>query len=91
MILANHPDLQVQAVAAALGIHPFMLSRWKKEMRERRLVGKETTSPPSTDLVNANKRIRDLERELAKTKQEVEILKKFERFVAEKKKTSSRS
>jgi transposase len=29
--LANHPDIQTQDVAAALHIHPFMLSRWKKE------------------------------------------------------------
>ena len=29
--LASAPDIEVQAVAEALGIHPFMLSRWKKE------------------------------------------------------------
>ena len=27
-------DVEVRAVAQALGIHPFMLSRWRKEARE---------------------------------------------------------
>ena len=29
--LSLHPEIQTQEVAQALGIHPFMLSRWKKE------------------------------------------------------------
>ena len=32
--LASHPGIETQEVAAALNIHPFMLSRWKKEVRE---------------------------------------------------------
>lgn len=91
VLLANHPDLQVQQVAAALGIHPFMLSRWKKEMREQRLMGDKPATPPAKELTAANKRIRQLEKELKKTKEEVEILKKFERFVAGKNKTSTDS
>lgn len=35
--LANHPDIQTQDVAKALDIHPFMLSKWKKDYREGRL------------------------------------------------------
>jgi transposase len=35
--LANHPDIQTQDVARALDIHPFMLSKWKKDYREGRL------------------------------------------------------
>ena len=35
--LANHPDIQTQDVAHALDIHPFMLSKWKKDFREGRL------------------------------------------------------
>jgi transposase-like protein len=37
--LASYPDIQTQDVAAALHIHPFMLSRWKKEYREGKLKG----------------------------------------------------
>jgi transposase len=35
--LASHPDIQTQDVAHALDIHPFMLSKWKKDFREGRL------------------------------------------------------
>ena len=37
--LASHPDIETQDVAAVLHIHPFMLSRWKKEYREGKLKG----------------------------------------------------
>jgi transposase len=32
--LSLHPDIQTQDVAHALDIHPFMLSKWKKQYRE---------------------------------------------------------
>ena len=35
--LANHPDIQTQDAAHALDIHPFMLSKWKKDFREGKL------------------------------------------------------
>ena len=35
--LANHPEIETQDVAHALDIHPFMLSKWKKDYREGRL------------------------------------------------------
>ena len=35
--LASHADIQTQDVAHALDIHPFMLSKWKKDFREGRL------------------------------------------------------
>lgn len=35
--LANHPEFQTQDVAKALDIHPFMLSKWKKDYRDGRL------------------------------------------------------
>jgi len=38
--LSKLPDIQVQQVAVALDIHPFMLSRWRKQVRDRKLRGK---------------------------------------------------
>ena len=38
--LSNMAGVQVQQVAEALDIHPFMLSRWRKQVREGRLCGK---------------------------------------------------
>ena len=43
VLLSRRPGIEVQAVAEALDIHPFMLSRWRKEFREGRLPA--TTSP----------------------------------------------
>ena len=36
--LSQLQDVQVQDVARTLGIHPFMLSRWRKEYREGKVV-----------------------------------------------------
>jgi transposase len=35
--LSLHPQIQTQDVAKALDIHPFMLSKWKKDYREGKL------------------------------------------------------
>ena len=36
--LGRASGVQAQTVAAALDIHPFMLSKWRKEWREDRLL-----------------------------------------------------
>ena len=36
VLLSGHPDIQSKEVAELLNIHPFMLSRWKKEMKDKR-------------------------------------------------------
>ena len=38
--LSQLPGVEVQAVADALDIHPFMLSRWRKEARDGVLRGR---------------------------------------------------
>ena len=38
--LSEMPGVQVQTVADALDIHPFMLSRWRKDAREGVLKGR---------------------------------------------------
>lgn len=35
--LSRTPGVQVKDVAAALDVHPFLLSRWRKEEREGKL------------------------------------------------------
>ena len=37
--LSQQPGIQVQSVAAALEIHPFMLSKWRKDVRDGLLRG----------------------------------------------------
>jgi len=47
--LTKEPGIQVQAVPHALDIHPFMLSKWRKEVRDGRLRG---PALPSRSLKN---------------------------------------
>ena len=93
--MASQPDVEVQTVAAALGIHPFMLSRWKKEFREGKLKGK--AHPGLRDVkrlekaVTEQKQIRKLTAALKKAKIENDLLKKAIQFNLEQRPTSSRS
>ncbi len=44
--LSQQPGLQVKSVAAALTIHPFMLSKWRKDAGDGRLRGRARKAPP---------------------------------------------
>ena len=81
--LALQTDVQTQAVAAQLGIHPFMLSRWKKEYREGGYMAKppKGSNAEATDL---RRRIRELERKNRKLSEENEILKEARRFFGQR-------
>ena len=77
-------DVQVKDVAATLDIHPFMLSRWRKEYREGKLIAdkrKKITSM-AKDIKELNK-VKQLEKENARLRQENDLLKKWQRFLAE--------
>ena len=90
--LANHPEIRTQDVAVALGIHPFMLSRWKKEMRDGTLVmDKPSKRQRAATLGEADERIRELERENAQLREENDLLKKLEPSGLPRKRRSSRS
>ncbi|MEJ7812786.1 MAG: transposase [Gemmatimonadaceae bacterium] len=43
--LSQQPGIHVQTVAAALAIHPFMLSKWRKDARDGRLQGHARKAP----------------------------------------------
>jgi len=45
--LTEQPGIQVQTVAQALAIHPFMLSKWRKDAREGKLRGSARKAPPA--------------------------------------------
>jgi transposase len=85
------PGVQVQTVAAALDIHPFMLSRWRKEARDGilrgRVRGVERTARPAREI----KRLQVLEREHAMLQEEHALLKKAIRFCSARRQRSSRS
>jgi len=83
--VANHPEVQTQYVAEALQIHPFMLSRWKKQMRDGDLQDNEKEARAESELLNARKKIKTLEKELKRVREENTVLKKAERIFPGKK------
>lgn len=83
--VANHPDIQTQDVADALSIHPFMLSRWKKELRDGVMENNDKSARSITELNEAKKKIKALERELKRVRDENAVLKKAERIFPGKK------
>lgn len=58
--LSSLPGVLVQDVAAALDIHPFMLSLWRKQVRERVIVTKGAKLDVQTTA--ELKRLKQLER-----------------------------
>jgi transposase len=87
--LSSLPGVLVQDVAAALDIHPFMLSLWRKQVRERVIVAKGAKLDVRTTA--ELKRLKELERQYKMLKEEHELLKKAIRFVSDRKRRSSRS
>ena len=87
--LSQLPGVAVKDVAASLDIHPFMLSRWRKEHREAPRVVKRTEIDPKTQA--ELRELRQLRRDHARLQEEHELLKKAIRFSSEQKAKSSRS
>jgi transposase len=89
--LTKMPGVEVQTVAEALDIHPFMLSRWRKEAREGLLRGKAKRIEVQPRRAREIKRLQALERAHAILKAEHELLKKAIRFSSARKRKSSSS
>ena len=93
--LASALDIETKAVAEALNIHPFMLSRWKKEVRERTLTGLAHPDLKERKAVEVavaeEKPIRDLEAALKKAGIENDLVKQALQFNLARSQPSSRS
>jgi transposase len=85
--LSEISGVQVQEVADALDIHPFMLSRWRKEYREGRLRARAGVSPGLSQ-VREVRELSSLKREYALLREEHELLKKAIRFCSERRERS---
>lgn len=86
--LSKLAGVQVRDVAQALDIHPFMLSRWRKEWRDRRLRGSVKKVELSRRLVGQLRQLSELQRRYALLKQEHELLKKAIRFCSQARRRS---
>lgn len=86
--LSLQPGIYIKDAALSLDIHPFMLSRWRREYREGQL-GK--ISKKSLDVIkkqrNTNQHklseVEHLRLENDRLKQENDLLKKWQRYLAE--------
>jgi len=87
--LSSLPGVLIQDVAAALDIHPFMLSLWRKQVRDGVIVAKSARLDVKTKA--ELKRLKELERQYKVLKEEHELLKKAIRFASERRKSSSSS
>jgi len=87
--LSSLPGVRIKDVAAALDIHPFMLSLWRKQVRDGVIVAKGAKLDVKTKA--ELKRLKELERDYKVLKEEHELLKKAIRFASEQRKKSSSS
>ena len=76
-------------MADSLYIHPFMLSRWRKQAREGQIMTKGVQV--ETDVAAELKALRRVKKEYERLKLEHEILKKAIAFTSERRARSSSS
>jgi transposase len=88
--LSQLKGVEVQAVADALEIHPFMLSRWRKEARDGVLRGRVSV-PKAVKPARDVKRFQALKREHALRQEEHALLITLIRFTSARTPTSLRS
>ena len=93
--LANHRYIQVTDMADALNIHPVLIYRWRKELNDGKWKkhnmpkSKAPVGPTKNDLhqkdlelKQALQKIKQLEKQLKLRQEDIDILKKAERFFA---------
>lgn len=87
--LSELPGVAVQDVAESLYIHPFMLSRWRKQAREGVIVTKGISV--DKEVAAELKALRAMKRDYERLKLEHDLLKKAIEFTSRQKATSSPS
>jgi transposase len=87
--LSSLPGVMIKDVAAALDIHPFMLSLWRRQVRDGVIVARGAKLDVKTKA--ELKRLKERERDYKVLREEHELLKKAIRFASEQRKKSSGS
>jgi transposase len=87
--LSHLPGVAISDVADSLHIHPFMLSRWRKEAREGQIVtrGIKVDKEVAAEL----KALRQIKKDYERLKLEHDLLKKAIAFTSKQKAKSSPS
>ena len=89
--LSSLSGVLIQDVAREPDIHPFMLSRWRKEVREGKIVAKTKKLDIDTKTATELSRLRQVERAYALLKEEHTLLQKAIRFCSERRRRCSSS
>lgn len=89
--LSELPEVLIKDVAESLDIHPFMLSRWRKEKREGKIVTKKRSLGVDPKVEAELQRLRQLEKDHKRLQLEHELLKKAIRFCSGRSSKSSNS
>ena len=77
-------NIQVKQIAETFDIHPFMLSRWRKEYRDGKIVADKKLKAVSIKKEQKKlDKVKALEQEVNRLKMENDLLKKWQRFLAE--------
>ncbi len=87
--LSQLPGVAVQDVAASLYIHPFMLSRWRKQAREGMIMAKGVVV--DKEVAAELKELRQIKKAYERLKVEHDVLKKAIAFTSALRATSSPS
>jgi transposase len=87
--LSELPGVAVQDVAGSLYIHPFMLSRWRKDAREGRIVTKDVKL--DREVAAELKELRKIKKAYQRLQMEHDLLKKAIEFTSKRNATSSPS
>lgn len=96
--LTHLEDVQTKVIAQCLGLHPLMVSRWRKEVRDGKLISDDTRRVRMTleSTLKPNKQNRKtktqrLKEENRRLKKEIDLLKKWHGYLAEQKQNGSGS
>jgi len=87
--LSDQAGVLIKDVAESLCIHPFMLSRWRKQVRDGELVGDPAPLEPQETV--ELQRLREVEIQFKRLQMEHDLLKNAIRFASERKAKSSPS
>ena len=83
--LSSLPGVLIQDVASALDVHPFMLSLWRKQVREGVIVAR--ASKLDVETTAELRRLKELERRYKVLREEHELLKSHPVFASGRKRS----
>lgn len=89
--LGDLTGVQAKDVAEVLDIHPVMLYRWKKEVRDGEIMSKPKKGSLDTVQAKELKRLKQIEKAYERLQMEHELLKKSIQYCSDRKKKSSNS